>query len=289
MKRPDRLSRFPARTLLFLLCVLLCAATVLASGSDCYASDESGAETPGNAELLIRIDREEITVPPAPEPETPLTPEGNLTLTDDLVQKMDPSEPAPVREFLTVHTRNGNDFYLIVDRAGGEENVHFLNQVDLSDLLRILDEEPEEEEASCICQLRCQAGEVNTDCPVCRLHMTQCLGTVRIREESTAAAAPVREETPRQAEEPDAGRSRGKIAAAAAALLALGGAAVILFLRRRGKGSVRGGVALGPFSKQIADEFEMEPEDSTSPPGQEGYESDEADGQLHSAPDPWDR
>ena len=47
-------------------------------------------------------------------------------------------------QYMTVQTRNGNYFYLIVDRSGSSDNVYFLNMVDESDLLQILSEEDQE-------------------------------------------------------------------------------------------------------------------------------------------------
>lgn len=75
-----------------------------------------------------------MTVPVMAEDALPsLTPNGNMTLVDDYV--------IGDTQYITVQTKSGNYFYIIIDRSGETENVHFLNKVDEADLLPLLDEE----------------------------------------------------------------------------------------------------------------------------------------------------
>ncbi len=74
---------------------------------------------------------------PAEEEMGPLTPDGNLDLVDDYG-----SSDKTGKQFITFTTKNGNYFYLIIDRDdSGNETVHFLNLVDESDLLSLMDDD----------------------------------------------------------------------------------------------------------------------------------------------------
>ena len=104
-----------------------------------------------------------------------LTPDGNLSLIDDIG-----SSTRSGKQFITVETKNGNVFYLIIDRDDG----HFLNQVDEADLLTLMgDDAPAAETpAVCNCKEKCAAGAVNTNCPVCKNNLSECIGKEVVAE-----------------------------------------------------------------------------------------------------------
>lgn len=163
-----------------------------------------------------------VTAPtePAEEPTTgsiPLTPDGNMTLVDDIE-----GESTEDKQFITVVSKNGNYFYIIIDRAGdGENTVHFLNQVDEADLLALMEEgQAEVIPIVCSCTEKCQRGAVNTACKLCMTNLSECVGK---------EAVPVE---PTEPEEPAQQTNKGAILALVLILAAGGGAAYYFLVRK---------------------------------------------------------
>lgn len=114
-------------------------------------------------------------IPDSMQDPLPLTPEGNLTLVDDI-----DGEQSQEKQFVTMQSKNGNFFYLVIDRSGDKENVYFLNLVDESDLMALIEDAPTTTEipTQCdSCTVKCETGMINTTCTVCSIDMTKCKGT----------------------------------------------------------------------------------------------------------------
>ena len=89
--------------------------------------------------VLTSTTEEEEAVTVTDEESGALTPEGNLTLVDDYHTSYSDGSG---QQFITLVSKSGNTFYLVIDRNDkGENTVHFMNLVDESDLLSLMEED----------------------------------------------------------------------------------------------------------------------------------------------------
>ena len=229
------------RLLIGLLAVMLCCAA-LTPAAFAYADDPETAETAGTVQ---ETDTPEDDAPVTGGAE-PLTPEGNLTLVDDIQ-----GEAAGDKQFITVQTKAGNTFYIIIDRAAdGENTVYFLNAVDEADLMALMEDG---EPAACDCTTKCAAGAVDTACPVCAVNMTECVG---------AEPEPEPEPTPEPVEETAKESSGLNPAVLLVVLLVLGGGGAFAYFKlvKGRKASTKGPDDLDDYDYG-EDEFADESED----------------------------
>ncbi len=168
-----------------------------------------------------------------PEPGTGFTADGNAVTRDLLYDK------ATNKQFVTLETKDGTVFYLVIDYdspVNEEEEqyqTYFLNLVDAADLATLVgeeDAEPEEEAPPlCSCRDRCQVGKIDTTCPVCTADFTACLGE---EPEPEPEPEPV-PEVQQPVEEPKEGSSSAVAAVILLLVILAGGAVFVVKLLRR--------------------------------------------------------
>ena len=212
----------------------LCAALILMGGFSVPAYAQGAATEPpaGDATNDSNVVVEEKEETP------PLTPKGNATLVDDYGGN---------KQLITVTTKGGNYFYILIDRAAeGEQTVHFLNQVDEADLMALMEDGSTEAAppAVCSCTDKCEAGKVNVSCPVCKDNMTACSGK---------EAEP---ETEKPTEQPKEKGNKGGLVLFLVVALLGGGGAFYYFKFMKPKQNVKGDTDLEDFDFDDYDEDE---------------------------------
>ena len=240
---------------------VMLAALVVLGGFSVTAYAYSGEET--SEETTVQTEAEattpEVTEPQEPEasevqePEEettggvepqPFTPEGNMNLVDEIQ-----GEASEDKEFIVVQSKGGNYFYIVIDHAAqGGNTVHFLNQVDEADLMAIIEDEngqTQEATATCTCTDKCEAGNVDMNCSVCAVNMSECVG-------KEAAA-----ETPDEPEQTEESGGIGGIILFAVVVLLGGGGALYYFKVMKPKQATKGNTDLEDFD---FDEYEDEPQ-----------------------------
>ncbi len=238
---------------LFRTFTVLLAALVVMCGFSVTAYAGGGPESEEPPIPVTEPEPEETTGGYEPQP---LTPEGNMSLVDDIE-----GEASGDKQFITVVSKNGNYFYIIIDRAAdGENTVHFLNQVDEADLLQLMEDgQTEKAPAVCSCSDKCVPGSVNTDCPVCSVNMSECSGKEA-------------EPEPEQPDEPEKEKSGGAggILLVVLLLAAAGGGAFYYFkIMKPKRDAAKGGTSLDDLdfdedeeTEEIeTDDIEQEDED----------------------------
>ena len=294
--------------LMAVLCMTVFSVTAFASNGGYYASNENGKDTPPDAIDSITISTKDVELNNNGSNATTeidgevidldsffndlfdifggtdaLTPVGNLTLIDDILQDENTASVESVeneqksKQFITVQSKNGNYFYIIIDRSGDTENVYFLNLVDEADLLALMEDgETETTPAVCSCADKCVVGAINTACEICAVNMTECVGKVAEPVEPDEPEEPTDEPT----EEPEKKNNTGIIVVVL--ILAVGGGAAFYFFKVKngGKGKSGGNTNLDDYDYGSDDdeyaEFDTydEPEDDEIP-SDDGTEDDE--------------
>ena len=214
----------------------LCAALMLSGGFSvtAFAQTPEGEDDTNDSGVVYE----------EPQKEEPLTPDGNATLVDDFGGN---------KQLITVTTKNGNYFYILIDRDDeGENTVHFLNQVDEADLMALTETgEATKKPEVCNCTEKCEAGKVNVSCPVCKDNMTACSGK---------EAEPETEEPPELPKEK--GNAGGLVLFLVVALLGGGGAFYYFKIMKPKKDAAKGSSNLDDldFDEDDEDEEELETE-----------------------------
>ena len=123
-----KIKKFGALLVSAVLCISMAAPAFA------YEGDTTPVEQPVLPEIV-----EEDTVTITDEEAGALTPEGNLTLVDDYHTNYSDGSG---QQFITLVSKSGATFYLVIDRnSKGAQTVHFMNLVDETDLLALMEED----------------------------------------------------------------------------------------------------------------------------------------------------
>ena len=124
------MNKFCALMLSVALCAGMAAPAFAYGGEPVEEAEQS---------VLTSTTDEEDAVTVTDEESGALTPEGNLTMVDDYHTSYSDGSG---QQFITLVSKSGNTFYLVIDRNDkGENTVHFMNLVDEADLLSLMEDE----------------------------------------------------------------------------------------------------------------------------------------------------
>ena len=222
------------------------------SGSGGSKNAGSSAQAPASSETPAPT-----TEPITKENGTGFTQNGNSVTRDLLYDKYSN------KQFITIETRNGETFYLVIDydkpldEDGERYETYFLNLVDEADLLALID--GDKTTPVCSCTTKCEAGAVNTSCEVCKTNMTECTGKEKVVEK-------VPDTTPEPEIEPEPEKKSSGGAVALLLLLLLGGGGALYWFKfRKKKPDAKGPVDLDDYDygeEDDGEEYETEPDEA---------------------------
>ena len=161
------------------VCLGLCLTLMMGTSMTTFAQSNENAVTEQTENVVVvedKITDEEKAKEDAEKDKDKngsLTPDGNMSLVDDLKE-----DEASGLQYMTVTTKNGSNFFIIIDRNGREENVYFLNTVDAADLMNIMTDEEKK-------QFETEKPEVEEEKPI-----------LDVEEKTEADEKLVEEETP---------------------------------------------------------------------------------------------
>ena len=222
-------------------------------GSSGTFSGSGGNKNAGSSSQTTALTTEPITK----EAGTGFTQNGNSVTRDLLYDKYSN------KQFITIETRNGETFYLVIDydkpldEDGERYETYFLNLVDEADLLALIDND--KAAPVCSCTTKCEAGAVNTSCEVCKTNMTECTGKEKVVEK-------VPDTTPEPEIEPEPEKKSSGGAVVLLLLLFLGGGGALYWFKfRKKKPDAKGPVDLDDYDygeEDDGEEYEMEPDEA---------------------------
>ncbi|WP_317856080.1 CD1107 family mobile element protein [Chakrabartyella piscis] len=108
----------------FIVTTLMATTLLMSSSVVAFASGGDNTETTSK-EVVVPIIEEK-------NEDVPLTPDGNLSMVDDVIVTDEEH-----KQFIIAQSKNGNYFYVVIDRTKDSENVYLLNMVDEADLVAL--------------------------------------------------------------------------------------------------------------------------------------------------------
>lgn len=122
------------------MCVMMVSVTPAFAFVDPTWEENAGEETTAEEVVIEETPVEETNPEAVPDAETEqaFSTPGNGDLGDEITSGM--------KDFYTIHTKNNNTFYLVVDHAGNTDNVYMLSLIDENDLSEFLEETLQETE-----------------------------------------------------------------------------------------------------------------------------------------------